>query len=44
MNGDDTLEKIGTFIVLLAVWLVVWTFTVYWTVRLIHTAWLAGPM
>ncbi len=44
MTDDDVLWKIGAFIFLLAVWLVVWTFTVYWTVRLVHTAWLAGPM
>lgn len=32
------------YLLLLALWLAVWTFTIYWTVRLIHAAWNAGPV
>jgi hypothetical protein len=39
----ELLLKGAVYLVLLLVWAALWSFTIYWTVRLIHRAWLAGP-
>lgn len=41
---SDTTWKVVTFVALLVAWVIAWTFTVYWTVRLIHSAWQAGVL
>lgn len=38
----DLLERIAVGLIVFLIWVVAWTLTIYWTVRLVHTAWNAG--
>ena len=39
----ELLARLVGLLLLIALFIAAWTFTLYWTVRLIHAAWIAGP-
>lgn len=40
----EVLGKLAVAFILFVAWLIAWTFTIWYTVRLIHGAWLAAPI